>query len=160
MGDDAVLTVTAMNGQYRIDADPEQDDPWPETIDALTTGEDGWIAVLTGTQHGPVLIRFQLRMAAPESIDSGWQMVGERDLYCEADTVRIHDLFSNVPPHVIAVDPGIYRVRIHVFGRSDAASVSIVEEPIERHFIQMWKVRTPGDPAILVGPDAWATAYQ
>jgi hypothetical protein len=160
LGDDTVLTIQAMNGQYRIEADPEQDDAWPDPVDALTSGEDGWIAVLTGTQHGPVAIRFEFLPAAPDAVATDWDMVGERDLHCEDSVVRIKDLFSDAQPHVITVTPGIYRLRLHVSGRSAAASVRIVTEPIERHFIQMWPVAESSDPVLLVGPDDWAKAYE
>jgi hypothetical protein len=78
LGDDAVLTVKAMNCQYRIEADPEQWEDWPTPVNSLTTGEDGWISVLTGTRFGPVTIRFQFLATAPESVDAGWEVVGER----------------------------------------------------------------------------------
>ena len=159
VGDDTVLTVQAMNGQYRIEANPEQDDPWPDPVDALTTGEEGWIAVLTGTQHGPVSIRFQFLATAPEMVETDWEMVGERDLQCEDDVVRIRDLFSDAAPQIITVSPGIYRLRVHVSGRSAAAPFGIVNEPIERHFIQMWTAQESSDPVVLVGPDDWANAY-
>ena len=159
LGDDTVLTVRAMNGQYRIEANSEQYEDWPIPINALTTGEAGWIAVLTGTHNGPVAIRFQFLTAAPALVETGWDMVGERDLYCEEDTVKIKDLFTSMPPHIIIVVPGTYRLRLHVAGRSAAASVRMLSEPIERHFIQMWAVSQATGQAILAGPDDWGTAF-
>jgi hypothetical protein len=92
-------------------------------------------------------------------METGWDMVGERDLYCEEDTVQIKDLFSSMPPHLAIVVPGIYRLRLHVAGRSAAASVRILSEPIERHFIQMWAVPQATDQVVLAGPDDWGTAF-
>lgn len=160
VGDDAVLTVTAMHGQYRIEADPEQWEDWPDPVDALTSGEDGWIAVLTGTQWGPVTVRFQFRDSAPEALEPGWDMVGERDLVCDETEVRITDLFSNTPPHVVVVTPGRHRLRIHVADRAAAHPFGIVSEPIERHFVQMWATDQPADTVLLTEPDEVARAYR
>jgi hypothetical protein len=159
VGDDTVLTVIAMNGQYRIEADPEQDEDWPTPVNALATGEDGWVAVLTGTQFGPVTVQVQILAAPPESYETGWEMVGERDLHCDEDVIRIRDLFSNIPPDTVTVRPGIYRLRIHVSSRAEASPFAVVEEPIERHLVQMWAVPEPRDPVVLVGPDEWGRNY-
>jgi hypothetical protein len=161
VGDDAVLTVKAMNGQYRIEADPEQWDEWPDPMYGLTTGEDGWIAVLTGTQHGLVTVRFQFRDSAPRELEPGWDMVGERDLICEDTTVRVKDLFSNVPPHVVVVTPGRYRLRIHVADREAAqrAGVATINEAIEKHFIQMWATGESAETVLLTEPDEKGRRY-
>jgi hypothetical protein len=63
----SVLTVTAMNGQYLVEASQRRGTPWPDPADALTTGEDHWMAVLTGTQHGPVTITVALAGEPPRA---------------------------------------------------------------------------------------------
>lgn len=161
VGDDAVLTITAIHSQYRIEADPEQWDEWPDPVDGLTTGEDGWIAVLTGTQHGLVTVRFQFRDSAPRELEPGWDMVGERDLVCEGTQVLVKHLLGDIPPDVVAVTPGRYRLRIHVAGREAAqrAGVATHNEPIERHFVQMWATSEPAETMLLTEPDEKARRY-
>lgn len=151
-----VLTVQAMDGQYLFDSFGLHDDPWPEPWQALTGGDHTWISVLTGTHYGPIDIRLQVHTAAPTDVDAGWEMVGERDLWCNEGGLRLHDLYSNEPGCHLDVQPGPYRVRIHVAGRAEAASIGDTKTPVERHFIQLWPTSIDAPPELHIGPDEYA----
>ncbi|GAA0970866.1 hypothetical protein [Actinocorallia libanotica] len=91
---DPVL-VTAQEGQYHIQDGPERLNPWPDPVEALTTGEDNWIAVITGTQWGPVTVHHRLLSKPPTALDPDWDMIAERDIV--TSTGRLH-VSSPIPP--------------------------------------------------------------
>jgi hypothetical protein len=157
-----VLTMKAMNGQYVIESSPERSDPWPAPFDALTTGEENWIAVLTGTEFGLVEIEVAITGEFPgwDPGQQGWDMVGERDLAVEHGEVLIHDLFSNIPPCRLQLGHRRYRLRIHVRGRAEAAPHGYLAEVLERHQILFVPTDEVRPPATLKGPDEWARNYR
>lgn len=153
------LSVTAADGQYWLDASQLYDDPWPDPVYALFTGEEDWIAILTGTQYGPVTVHVTVTGTVPEQLEPGWDMAGERDLLLPAGTVRILTPAST-PALQLQLDPGRYRVRIHVRGRSEAQPYGHLEEPLEEHHLVLWPTRQPQSPALLTGPDEYADDYR
>jgi hypothetical protein len=157
-----VLTIKAMNGQYVIESSPKRSDPWPAPFDALTTGEGNWIAVLTGTEFGPVEIGVAIAGEFPgwEPGQKAWDMVGERDLAVEHGEVLIHDLLSDTPPCRLRLGHRRYRLRIHVRGRTEAAPYGYLAEVLERHHILFFPTDEVRPPATLKGPDEWARNYR
>jgi hypothetical protein len=156
---DEVLTVQAMDGQYLIESSGRHDDPWPQPWHALFTGEETWTAVLTGTRYGPVAVRVQQYSARPTTVDQGWDMIGERDMWCNHGGFVIHDLYSNSPRHHIDTPPGAYRLRVHVRGRAAAATASNQTNPVEQHLIQLWPVTDDAEPDLVTEPDEFPVNY-
>jgi hypothetical protein len=154
-----VLTVNAKERQYRIQATVDYDQPWPASEDGLTTGEDSWTAVITGTQWGPVTIGVQVLGEAPLRLEEGWDMVVERDIVSEAGGLEIIELFDTGGASIRA-SAGRLRLRIHVHNRAGAAPHGYLDTALESHLIQIWPSDEPQPPAMLVGPDEFATRYQ
>jgi uncharacterized protein YndB with AHSA1/START domain len=154
---DVVLTIRAMDGQYHIRSSPGIDNMWPGTTDGLFVGEDNWIAVLCGTQWGPVTISIHGHNAYPTEVDHDWDMAGEWTLYCPTGRLTIQDTYSNDRPTAIDVPTGWVRLRLSVRDRSIAAQApEPITEPIERHYLQYWPVSDREDPTVVHGPDDYA----
>ncbi|MGI5171444.1 SAM-dependent methyltransferase [Spirillospora sp. CA-253888] len=154
--DPRALTVTAQEGQYHIEAAADRNDPWPPPRDGLTTGEDNWAAVLTGTEWGPVTVHLQALQAPSAHIAPSWEMIAERDLVTATGIVEVRSIYLDNAAARLALTPGRYRLRIHVRGRALAAPYSVLETPLETHLIQLWPNPTAQDPVLLTGPDQYA----
>lgn len=150
------LTVRASYSQYLLDSSRQVDDPWPDPIHGLTTGEEDWLAILTGTQYGPVTVHLAVTGAQPERVESGWDMVGERDLSVPTGTVNVGGP-GDTPELQLRLEPGLYRVRIHVRGRAQAQPYGYLEKPMEEHLILLWPSQRPQPPARLTDPDDYAS---
>ncbi len=57
---EVVLTVRVADGQYHVDTGIEHDDPWPASDDGLSTGEHGWIGVISGVDWGTLALVVQI----------------------------------------------------------------------------------------------------
>jgi len=145
--------IQAEDGQYLIEGGPERIDVWPDSATGLTTGEAQWIAVLAGTQHGPVNVAAHLLDTQPPLITGQWDMVVERDLTVTVGVVLITNHYRIGKPITIAVESRLHRVRIHVRGRNEAIRHNFLKEPLESHYIELWPAGEPKTEVILVGPD-------
>ncbi|MFI0468291.1 hypothetical protein ACH347_29770 [Saccharopolyspora sp. 5N102] len=155
--DDVVLAVTVRDGQYHIRSLPGIDDMWPGSRDGLFVGEDNWVAVLCGTQWGPLELRVRRHDAPPGGVDRDWEMAAEWSLDCVEGALSIQSLYGSNPPHTIDVPPGWVRLRLSVRGRQRAQEAT---EPLdaaaENHFLELWPVPERYDPAVVLGPDSLA----
>ncbi|GAA4238090.1 hypothetical protein GCM10022254_52540 [Actinomadura meridiana] len=151
------LEVAVQEGQYHIEAAARRDDPWPPPQDGLTTGEDHWTGIVTGTQWGPVTVLLQTLAQRPDAVSDGWEMVVERDLVTEESGIEVRSIFREEAVGNCTVPPGRYRLRIHVRGRADAAIYNMVESPLETHLVQLWPSPQSQAPEIIFGPDTYAT---
>ncbi|HJP77448.1 MAG TPA: hypothetical protein VJ914_24480 [Pseudonocardiaceae bacterium] len=168
VGDDVVLTVNAQDGQYHINAAGLHTDPWPTPTATLFGGDDNWIAVLCGTEYGPITVRVRYLGVAP-SITTGerWDMIGERDLVQDPgdhsptrwgrDIVVITEIYSDVVA-VIAMPPGRYRMRVHVRGRQEAHQRNDPLAAIEEHSLVFWRVDRATPPETLTDLDEYGNA--
>jgi hypothetical protein len=156
---DEVLTIHAMDGQYLIESDSHRDNLWPATVDGLTTGEANWVAVLTGANYGLVVVRITLLEISPAQVASPWDMVVERDLSVAGAGITVRSLYSNEGLAHIHADPGLYRMRIHVKGRSEGHQRSDPTRQVEFYYVQFWSAALSAAPAMLIGPDDFAAHY-
>jgi hypothetical protein len=62
--------ATVQDGQYYIEASGGRGGDWLDPQDGLTTGQDNWVAVITGTQWGQ----------NSSVVDTGWPF-GTGSLY-------------------------------------------------------------------------------
>jgi hypothetical protein len=143
------MSVLVQHGQYRVEASDGFTDPWPAPKDKLTTGEDNWIAVLTGTQFGPLTIQAVVLDARPTEVVSGWEVVGERDLVAAEGRISIKSLFASESSHQFSVAPGRYRVRIHARGLAMAQPHGHLDVPLEDHYLQFWLSTEEAEPTVL-----------
>jgi hypothetical protein len=157
---DVVLTLTAREGQYHIHSSAGMDNPWSGTSDGLFVGEDTWVAILCGTQWGPVTASVRRHDARPAEIDSGWDMVAEWTLECPRGLLTIQALYSSEQVTAFDVPAGWVRLRVSVRNRYAASTTpEPIPEPIEHHHIQYWPVPDRQDPAVIHGPDDFASLY-
>lgn len=157
LGEELVLTVRAADGQYHLDTGVVHDNPWPDSVDGLTTGEAGWMAVITGVEWGPIAVRVQVRHAAPAGTDLGWDMVAERDLIVGGRGIAINEIYEAAPGYVCDAAPGLHRVRVSVRGRG--AQHGEGGESVEQHFLQIWPASSPTQPSTVHGPDRYGELY-
>lgn len=166
-GDDVVLTVDAEDGQYHINAAGLHNNPWPTPTSGLFGGEDNWIAVLCGTEYGPVTVRVQYLNAAPATATSEhWDMIGERDLVQDPadhpptrwgrDIVTITEIYSDAVA-VMAMPGGRYRARIHVRNRQESHNRNDPFTAIEEHLLIFWSVGSSTPPQTLTELDDYST---
>lgn len=159
--DDVVLTIQIQDGQYHLHTGSSTGDPsWPDTPNGLLLGEETWLAVLTGTQWGPLVVTLQSLNARPVSIDPGWDMAAEWTLNTPDSEITLQTTYGGAT--TIATPEQWTRLRISVRNRRAAArraelGEAVLTEPVEQHLIQYWPTTHVEDPAILVGPDEVAT---
>ncbi|MFR9730986.1 hypothetical protein ACL03H_17310 [Saccharopolyspora sp. MS10] len=155
--DDVALTVSVMDGQYRIHSLSEMVEMWPGSQEGLFVGEDNWVAILCGTQWGPVDLRIRACGRPPGEVERGWDMVAEWSLDCSDGRLTIHDLYSSEPPEAIDVVPGWMRLRLSVRDRARASRTpEPLETAVEHHFLQLWPAPNRQDPSVVHGPDEHA----
>jgi hypothetical protein len=153
------LTLAAADNQYQIQSDTHREDPWPDSPDGLLTGEDGWLAVITGAEWGPVEVVVEYRTAAPERLPDDYEMSAERDLYVDNGRIGIREIYAPRAAEVLDAGNGRYRVRVSVSGRWEAFTAKS-DSPAERHLVQIWRSEQPAEPATLTSPDRYARNYR
>lgn len=143
-------------GQYQL-ISSNDDDAWPAP-DGLTTGGDGWVAVLTGTRYGTITLDIAFHEVQPTDILEDFEMVAERDLEVDNRTIEIHEpLRSKVDQLRLA--NGVYRIRISVRNRQEANQTHNDGSPLEQHLLEIWPVTERSDPVTLRGPDIYGRNY-
>ena len=153
-----VLVVAARDGQYHLRGSDGLDDMWPGTQAGLPVGEDNWLAILCGTEFGPVEVTVHC-LSSPPPAENGWEMIVERDLEVE-DAIVIRELYVQDQPSTVPATPGWNRLRISVRARYEAASTAaLLESPVEQHLIQLWPVTTWTESQIIAGPDRYGQNY-
>ncbi|MFC0434918.1 hypothetical protein [Kutzneria buriramensis] len=158
-GDDVVLTVRVRDGQYHVQASHERDDPWPDSTENLTTGEENWFAVICGTAHGPVTVRVRLLDSPPDDgTDSQWEIVTERDIVTD-DELHLVEIYAAGQGSAIATGAGTFRVRVHAKDRMVAYQAGGLTEALESHELWIWPTDGLQDPQLLTGPDEYSTNY-
>ena len=145
--------ATVQDGQYYIEASGGRGGDWLDPQDGLTTGQDNWVAILTGTQWGPVTVHLQSLPTAPASVEAGWEMVVERDIVTKDGGLVVVSLYGGGGTGGLKLRPGRGRLRIHVRDRAVAVPYNKLESPLETHLIQVWPSSEPQPPAVLLGPD-------
>jgi hypothetical protein len=152
------LTLAAADNQYQIQSDTHRENPWPDSPDGLLTGEDGWLAVVTGVEWGPVEVTVDYRTASPGTLPDDYEMSAERDLVVENGRIGIREIYAPRAAEVLDAENGRYRVRVSASGRWEAFTVTS-DSPAERHLVQIWRSDHPAEPATLTPPDRHAQNY-
>ena len=106
--------------------------------------------VSTGVHSGPIDLTVEILDARPEASSPGWEDIHEVSLMLPEGRV-----FFNAPTGwemkdigiITGNDRGSYRARLHATGR-DTAFDLVVESPVERHLVQLWK-EPPSPMAVL-----------
>ncbi|MET3175958.1 UNVERIFIED_ORG: hypothetical protein ABIB52_003831 [Arthrobacter sp. UYCu721] len=106
--------------------------------------------VSTGMHSGPVDLTVEVLRARPESTSPDWEDIhevslmlpGGRAFFSEPTGWEMKDIGT-----ITANDRGSYRARLHATGR-DTAFDLVVESPVERHLVQLWK-EPPSPVAVL-----------
>jgi hypothetical protein len=157
-----VLTICVQDGQYHIHTRAVAGEPaWPDTSNGLLIGEATWVAVLTGTQWGPVTFTMRPLDRRPTTIDPGWDMIAEWSLDTADGMLAIQATYGG---GTTVTTPGEWtRIRVSVRNRLAAArrneaGEAVLNEPVEEHLIQYWPTEHAEGPAVLAGPDDVATS--
>jgi hypothetical protein len=103
--------------------------------------------VSTGVHSGPIDLTVEVLGARPEASSPGWEDIhevslmlpGGRAFFSEPTGWEMKDIGT-----ITGNDGGSYRARLHATGR-DTAFDLVVESPLERHLVQLWK--EPPSPA-------------
>ncbi|RKS68254.1 hypothetical protein BZB76_6514 [Actinomadura pelletieri DSM 43383] len=155
------MILQVQDGQYMVDAvADEYGDDWPEPEDSLTTGEEHWVYVITGTSWGPVTVHTQNLSQPPDEVEPGWEIVVERDILARQGVLTVENLYQSSATGGLRVRPGRARLRVHARGRAEARANKALEEPIEAHLLQIWPTDAPQTPSMLVGPDEYGRTYR
>ncbi|WP_157430709.1 hypothetical protein [Actinomadura macra] len=150
--DPRTYVVPVQDGQYYIEASGGRGGDWLDPQDGLTTGQSNWVAIFTGTQWGPVTLRLQSLPERSTDLETGWEMIVERDIVTADGGLAVVSTYS-AGSGGMKLPPGRGRLRIHVRDRAVALRHSKLESPLETHFIQVWPSSEPQAPAVLLGPD-------
>jgi hypothetical protein len=97
--------------------------------------------VSTGVHSGPIDLTVEILDARPEAISPGWEDIhevslmlpGGRAFFNEPTGWEMKDIGT-----ITGNARGSYRARLHATGR-DTAFDLVVESPVERHLVQLWK---------------------
>ncbi|QRP47934.1 hypothetical protein [Amycolatopsis sp. FDAARGOS 1241] len=150
---EVVLTVPVRDGQYHLRSAPGVDNMWPGTQDGIFVGEDNWVAVLCGTDWGPVELTVRVLPEPPDSVDARWDMAAEWTLD-GLGHLQIHDTYNTATVADLDVPEGWIRLRLSARDRSLAAQApEQPERPTEHHQLEIWPVSERLDPAVVLGPD-------
>ncbi|MFB7620570.1 hypothetical protein [Kitasatospora sp. NPDC056181] len=143
--------MTAHDAEIRVDhsqywigtAGSELDPGMYEGFNGVvSTRGDSFAIIMTGTEFGPVQLRYEPHGQAPPLTLDEWDDVVEVSMRLDTDT-RIHgpipdDRVAGLPP-VSHQGPGPYRIRVHTRGRDAARALGdIFGPPAEHHLIQTW----------------------
>lgn len=154
---EVVLTVPVRDGQYHLRSAPGVENMWPGTRDGVFVGEDNWVAVLCGTNWGPLQLTVRQYPEPPATIEHGWDMTAERTLDCSDGYIGIHDTYNNVEVADLDVPEGWIRLRLSVRGRRAASEIpEQQQQPAEQHLLELWPVSHYLDPTTVQGPDDYA----
>ena len=110
---------------------------------------DGVPLIRTGISMGPVSVEVSEYPSAPVLDLFGWEDVAELSVLVRERPVYVGG-FSQDPsaiPHIGSANPGWYRLRVHVRGRSVAPDL-VVSEPTEEYLVQAWRAG-PAEPVAL-----------
>lgn len=115
------------------------------------TRGDSFAIVMTGTEFGPVRLRYEpYDQALPLPLD-GWDDVVEVSMRL-TDATTIHgpipdDRVRALPP-VSHRGAGTYRIRVHTRGRDAARDLGDIDgTPVEDHLLQAWPAPRARKPA-------------
>lgn len=154
------MILKVQDGQYMVDAVAEEyGDDWPDPEDSLTTGEERYAYVITGTSWGPVTVYTQNLPQRPDEIEPGWEIVVERDIIADQGGLSVENLYQTGPTGGLAVRPGRARLRVHARSRAEARASKELEEPLEAHLLQIWPTNEAQPPIVLIGPDEYGRNY-
>lgn len=157
---DVVLTLTAREGQYHIHSSSGINNAWPGTNDGLFVGDDSWVAVLCGTQWGPITLNVRHHEVKPVSVEQGWDMVAEWSMNCSRGRLTVQSLYGDEPEIFVPVSSEWVRLRVSVRNRMSGAEIQEpVAEAVEEHHLQYWPTPERESPAVLHGPDDFGTLY-
>ena len=94
--------------------------------------------IRTGVYMGPVLVDLRLEPTQPPTQAGDiWEDVAELSIEVGA-LLTIRGPWDNEPACTLALDPGIYRMRVSATGR-DVAYDLAVRQPTERYLVHIWR---------------------
>lgn len=151
-----VVTVSTADGQYRIE-DPSQPvtNPWPTPTDGITTGENGWLVILTGVEWGPLDVTIQHLPAKPDKVLDDWEIIAERSINTTDTNLNIVTTSLDLVHTISLGVRGWYTVRAHARGRMSRLARHHHTEGQEEHLLQLWPTAHKQAPTLLVGPDEY-----
>ena len=97
--------------------------------------------VSTGAHSGPIDLTVEVLRARPEATSPGWEDIHEVSLKLPDGRAYFNTPTGSEMREVGAIvgdEKGSYRARLHATGR-DTAFDLVVESPVERHLVQLWK---------------------
>ncbi|MCO4264830.1 hypothetical protein NG697_18225 [Pseudarthrobacter sp. MDT3-26] len=97
--------------------------------------------VSTGVHSGPIALTVEVLGARPEGTAPGWEDIHEVSLMLPEGRAYFNPPTGWEMKDVGTItgnEKGSYRARLHATGR-DTAFDLVVESPVERHLIQLWK---------------------
>jgi hypothetical protein len=97
--------------------------------------------VSTGVHSGPIDLTVEVLGARPEAISPGWEDIHEVSLMLPEGRAYFNTPTGGEMKDIGTVmddQKGSYRARLHATGR-DTAFDLVVESPVERHRVQLWK---------------------
>jgi hypothetical protein len=154
------IVAEVADGQYRFESPGHpMDDPWPESEDGLTTGEDGWFVVLAGIEWGPLDVSVEYRAGAPADVAPGWETVSQRSFYIPNAVFEILTTSLDVVHTVSIPSVGWHVVRVHVRGRDSRLAKNHQPGGMEEHLLQIWPADSKQPASLLVGPDHYGQAF-
>ncbi|MDT8913731.1 hypothetical protein [Amycolatopsis sp. PS_44_ISF1] len=114
------------------------------------------MAVLCGTQFGPVEVTLRLHHQPPAVDTVRWDMSVERTLQSPAGELIVTSIYSG-DPQTLTVPAGHLRLRVSVRNRAGASTLTTPPDAtVEHHHIDLWPVETDQPPQVVHGPDELA----
>jgi hypothetical protein len=134
--------VTARDGQYIL-ADAAGDMPDPADTEGLLLAPGlttGGAVVVTGTYWGPIEVTVEIHDQPPPAPDETWEETAQITQQTISGQVYLAELYAEGPDlPTLETDPDSqYHIRIHANGRDRARDLDDIDEPVERHLIQLW----------------------
>lgn len=139
-----------MSGRYGLDvhlshrqialAERELDPIFYDSNGGLAAGGNTGATIRTGIHTGWVHVEIDVRSEPPTSEPDGeWEESAEVAFHAPIGEVRVTALDEEPKdtPTLTPAGPGVYRARVHAWGRG-ANPDGVDFEPHERYFIEVW----------------------
>ncbi|MBN6034093.1 hypothetical protein [Amycolatopsis sp. 195334CR] len=154
------IVVRAADGQYRLETAPiDLQDPWPQTTDGLTTGEDDWFVVLTGLEWGPLNLTVEYLADPATAPTDEWEVVSQRTIHIVNSTLVLLTTSLDVLHTFTLPTSGWHQTQIAARGRASRLAEGHNPGGLERHHLQLWPTPAPAAPTLLRGPDEYGRNF-